>query len=54
LAEWVSDEAVSSMKFSDCLPSPLAVREVEARLRDDATVQLVIDEPVSTFFEQPS
>jgi ATP-dependent Lhr-like helicase len=52
LAEWVSDEAISNLKFSDCLPRPLAVREVEARLRDDAAVEQVIHNSVKTFQRQ--
>jgi hypothetical protein len=49
LAAWVSDEAVESLKFSDCLPSELVAQEISARLRDDWAVITALDEPRSTF-----
>lgn len=49
VADWVSDDAIENLKFADCLPRPLAVAEVEARLRDDRTVAMVLAEPVLTF-----
>ena len=46
LAGWISDEAVADLKFADCLPRRLALSEVEARLRDDATVVRALNEQV--------
>jgi hypothetical protein len=54
LAEWVSDDAIANLKFSDCLPRPLAIREVESRLRDDTTVRLVMEGPINSFRRQSS
>lgn len=48
LAEWVSEDAVDNLKFVDCTPRPLAVAEVEARLRDDRTVAEVLTEPMTS------
>lgn len=49
LVDWVSDEAVEQLKFSDCLPDALALRAVTERLRDDASVQQALSEPRSTY-----
>ena len=35
---WISDEAIRSLKFSDCVPQALAEIEVAERLRDDVSV----------------
>lgn len=48
LADWISDHALENLKFVDCIPRPLAVAEIEARLRDDRTVARVRAEPVTT------
>lgn len=46
LSGWVSEEAISQLKFSECLPDALAIHEVEARLRDDTTTADAIREPL--------
>ena len=46
LTGWISEEAISQLKFSECLLPALAIHEVEARLRNDATVLGVIREAV--------
>ena len=46
LGSWVSDEAVINLKFADCLPQVLALRVVEARLRDDESVRTTTEEPL--------
>jgi len=47
LADWVSKDAVEQLKFSDTLPWHLAITEVTARLRDDASCEQVVREPVA-------
>lgn len=46
LADWISDDAIRHLKFADCIPRPLALAEIEARLRDDRTVASVLTLPV--------
>lgn len=46
IADWVSDEGRRQLKFSECLPDALADRVIEARLRDDSTVQRVLSERI--------
>ena len=48
LADWISDDAIRHLKFADCIPRPLALAEIEARLRDDRTVASVLTLPVVT------
>ena len=48
LADWVSDEAVEHLKFSDCLPPALALRTVTERLRDDAALRRALTEARSS------
>ncbi len=48
LRPWVSDEAVKNLKFADCLPEALALRVVEARMRDDESVRTATQERLIT------
>jgi ATP-dependent Lhr-like helicase len=49
LTQWVSEEAMQSLKFSECLPRDLAMLVVESRLRVDETVRRAIAEPLVTY-----
>jgi hypothetical protein len=48
LAPWMNEEAMQSLKFSECLPPDLATLVVERRLRVDETVRRAIAEPLVT------
>jgi ATP-dependent Lhr-like helicase len=48
LAPWMNEEAMQSLKFSECLPPDLAKLVVERRLRVDETVRRAIAEPLDT------
>ncbi len=52
LADWVSQDAVEQLKFSDALPTGLALLEVATRLRDDAICGVVLDERISSVTDQ--
>ena len=45
---WISDEAIRSLKFSDCVPHALAELEVAERLRDDTSVMAALQAPMVT------
>lgn len=43
----VSDAAIDGLKFSECLPRPLARRVMEDRLRDPVAATFIASQPVS-------
>jgi ATP-dependent Lhr-like helicase len=48
LAPWMNEEAMQSLKFSECLPPDLATLVVERRLRVNETVRRATAEPLVT------
>ena len=49
MAGWISDEAIRSLKFSDCVPTGLAELEVAERLRDDRLVVSTLEQQIATY-----
>lgn len=46
--DWVSADAVDQLKFSECLPQPLALQTLSARLRDESSVRSALAERCSS------
>jgi hypothetical protein len=49
IAPWVVEEAVDGLKFSECLPAPLAKTVVARRLRDATSVTQALGEGLSAY-----